>query len=46
MTAWSTIVAERMGFKRQEALSIGKLYTDFLFSEFVLTSLQRQRIRN
>lgn len=25
MTAWSTLVAERLGFQREEALSIGKL---------------------
>jgi hypothetical protein len=25
MTAWATVVAERLGFKREEALSIGKL---------------------
>lgn len=25
MTAWATVVAERMGFKREEALSIGEL---------------------
>lgn len=24
MTAWATIVAERLGFEREEALSIGK----------------------
>jgi hypothetical protein len=24
MTAWATIVAERIGFRREEALSIGK----------------------
>lgn len=24
MTAWATVVAERLGFKREEALSIGK----------------------
>jgi len=28
MTAWSTIVAERMGFKREEALSIASAYTE------------------
>jgi hypothetical protein len=26
MTAWSMVVAERMGFKHEEALSIGKKY--------------------
>lgn len=24
MSAWATVVAERMGFKREEALSIGE----------------------
>jgi hypothetical protein len=24
MTAWATVVAERLGFSRQEALSIGQ----------------------
>ena len=24
MTAWATVVAERMGFQREEALSIGQ----------------------
>ncbi|KAM0792783.1 hypothetical protein ACM66B_002552 [Microbotryomycetes sp. NB124-2] len=28
MTAWATIVAERLGFSRQEALSIAQVYTD------------------
>ncbi|ORY53987.1 hypothetical protein BCR35DRAFT_335887 [Leucosporidium creatinivorum] len=28
MTAWATIVAERLGFRRQEALSIAQVYTD------------------
>ncbi|THH08656.1 hypothetical protein EW145_g2574 [Phellinidium pouzarii] len=28
MTAWATIVAERMGFKREEALSIASAYTE------------------
>ncbi|KDQ64558.1 hypothetical protein JAAARDRAFT_28202 [Jaapia argillacea MUCL 33604] len=28
MMAWSTIVAERMGFKREEALSIASVYTE------------------
>ncbi|KAE9410642.1 hypothetical protein BT96DRAFT_984149 [Gymnopus androsaceus JB14] len=28
MTAWSTIVAERMGFEREEALSIASSYTE------------------
>jgi hypothetical protein len=27
MTAWSTLVAERLGFQREEALSIGKLFS-------------------
>lgn len=27
MMAWATIVAERLGFKREEALSIGKQIT-------------------
>lgn len=26
MTAWAMVVAERMGFKREEALSIGRAY--------------------
>lgn len=25
MTAWATVVAERLGFKRTEALSLGEL---------------------
>ena len=29
MTAWATVVAERMGFQREEALSIGEFYTSF-----------------
>ncbi|SCV72642.1 BQ2448_4179 [Microbotryum intermedium] len=28
MTAWATVVAERLGFRRQEALSIAQVYTD------------------
>jgi len=28
MTAWATIVAERLGFRREEALSIGSVYTE------------------
>ncbi|KAF8450590.1 hypothetical protein L210DRAFT_3469664 [Boletus edulis BED1] len=28
MTAWATIVAERLGFEREEALSIGSVYTE------------------
>ncbi|KAG9047482.1 hypothetical protein FS837_002128 [Tulasnella sp. UAMH 9824] len=28
MTAWATVVAERMGFKREEALSIASVYTE------------------
>ncbi|KAK4690663.1 hypothetical protein P7C70_g9521, partial [Phenoliferia sp. Uapishka_3] len=28
MMAWATVVAERLGFKRQEALSIAQCYTD------------------
>ncbi|OAX44571.1 hypothetical protein K503DRAFT_825731 [Rhizopogon vinicolor AM-OR11-026] len=28
MTAWATIVAERLGFEREEALSIASVYTD------------------
>ncbi|KAH8830481.1 hypothetical protein DL96DRAFT_1785244 [Flagelloscypha sp. PMI_526] len=28
MTAWATIVAERMGFQREEALSIASVYTE------------------
>ncbi|KAG8885860.1 hypothetical protein FRB97_009022 [Tulasnella sp. 331] len=28
MTAWATIVAERLGFKREEALSIASVYTE------------------
>jgi len=28
MTAWAMVVAERMGFKRQEALSIASVYTE------------------
>ncbi|KZO97951.1 hypothetical protein CALVIDRAFT_48600 [Calocera viscosa TUFC12733] len=28
MAAWATIVAERIGFKREEALSIGSVYTE------------------
>ncbi|TFK75834.1 hypothetical protein BDN72DRAFT_831278 [Pluteus cervinus] len=28
MTAWCTVVAERMGFKREEALSIATVYTE------------------
>lgn len=30
MTAWSTIVAERMGFEREEALSIGILASNVI----------------
>lgn len=30
MTAWATVVAERMGFKREEALSIGSSECTFL----------------
>ena len=26
MTAWAMVVAERLGFQREEALSIGELY--------------------
>lgn len=34
MTAWATVVAERLGFKREEALSIGKTVSpcSFIFS--------------
>ncbi|KAG7096871.1 hypothetical protein E1B28_004278 [Marasmius oreades] len=28
MTAWATVVAERMGFQREEALSIASVYTE------------------
>ena len=28
MTAWATVVAERMGFEREEALSIGMFLID------------------
>ncbi|KAG9218957.1 hypothetical protein CCMSSC00406_0001367 [Pleurotus cornucopiae] len=28
MSAWATVVAERMGFKREEALSIASVYTE------------------
>ncbi|KAM0751778.1 hypothetical protein T439DRAFT_324970 [Meredithblackwellia eburnea MCA 4105] len=28
MTAWATVVAERLGFRRQEALSIAQVYTE------------------
>ncbi|KAG0709713.1 hypothetical protein DFH29DRAFT_885492 [Suillus ampliporus] len=28
MTAWATVVAERLGFERQEALSIASVYTE------------------
>ncbi|KAF8845863.1 hypothetical protein BDN67DRAFT_961513 [Paxillus ammoniavirescens] len=28
MTAWATVVAERLGFEREEALSIGSVYTE------------------
>jgi len=28
MTAWATVVAERMGFQREEALSIANVYTE------------------
>jgi len=28
MTAWATIVAERLGFEREEALSIASVYTE------------------
>ncbi|KAI5481076.1 hypothetical protein MNV49_006262 [Pseudohyphozyma bogoriensis] len=28
MTAWATVVAERLGFRRQEALSLAQVYTD------------------
>jgi hypothetical protein len=30
MNAWATIVAERLGFSRQEALSIGKIVTPII----------------
>lgn len=28
MTAWAMVVAERLGFKREEALSIATVYTE------------------
>ncbi|KAF9226546.1 hypothetical protein BS17DRAFT_864779 [Gyrodon lividus] len=28
MTAWATVVAERLGFEREEALTIGSVYTE------------------
>jgi hypothetical protein len=39
MTAWSTLVAERLGFQREEALSIGKLASKRLTYLFALTLL-------
>ena len=31
MTAWATVVAERMGFQREEALSIGEYLLHLIF---------------
>lgn len=38
MTAWATVVAERMGFEREEALSIGMFLpgTDYLLSRVII----------
>ncbi len=35
MTAWSMIVAERQGFKREEALSIGVFRTSTDFTDYI-----------
>lgn len=41
MTAWATVVAERLGFSRQEALSIGDFlsYIRFYIARIVLLTV-------
>lgn len=45
MSAWATIVAERMGFRREEALSIGKYAVALIMAFLALKKFKLRHIQ-